>query len=715
MTDRAVLPYGEWPSPLEPAAAAAGSVRFDGVGFGVDLRGREVVRWLEVRPDEGGRGVVCRAAPVADATVSDEGPPDGSCRSAVNEYGGGSWWQAGSRVFGVDAATQAVVELLGDRASVLTPPGAGRSVRHAAGVVTPDGRWIVCERERHGAAAPGAAEPVNELAVLPVPAAGHGDGDEGGDEGEGPAPVAATVLVGGPDFVAAPALSPDGTELAWLQWDHPDLPWDAAELWAGRLESPDGGPPRVVATRRVAGGHADARAIALGRAVAACLPVWSPDGELWWCDDATDHWHLHRAGTRGLPAEGAGDGTMPVFDRAEEVGEPRWVSGGSRYGFTDDGRVVFAAAADGMDSLRVGDPADGTSAPLDGGGLTHVEHVAVSGHRVALVAGGVRLPTSVRLLDLDGGEPVDLRDAPMVVPPEDVAVPEHVTFPTVDGPEGADGSVGRVAHGLFYPPTSSTVEGPAGGAPPLVVRIHGGPTAAARAELSASVQFWTTRGVAVLEVNYRGSTGYGRRFRDLLRGGWGVVDVADCVAAVRWLAAEGRVDPARCVIRGGSAGGFTALAALCRPDDLSAAGDTAGPDAFAAACSLYGVTDLRTLAEDTHKFESRYLDGLVGPLPEEAERYRERSPLTNVARIRVPVLLLQGEEDRVVPLSQAEVLTAALAARSVPHALVVFPDEGHGFRRAATIVEALESELAFYGEVLGFRPHGVDRRLTLRR
>ena len=688
MTDRAVLPYGEWPSPLEPAAAAAGSVRFDGVGFGVDLRGREVVRWLEVRPDEGGRGVVCRAAPVADATVSDEGPPDGSCRSAVNEYGGGSWWQAGSRVFGVDAATQAVVELLGDRASVLTPPGAGRSVRHAAGVVTPDGRWIVCERERHGAAAPGAAEPVNELAVLPVPAAGHGDGDEGGDEGEGPAPVAATVLVGGPDFVAAPALSPEGTELAWLQWDHPDLPWDAAELWAGDLVEHDG-VPEVRAARRVAGGRTGGPT----GAVSACLPRWAPDGRLWWCDDRDDWWHLRRSTHPGLPAAGSGDDEPLLWRRAEEVGEPRWVAGGRRYGWTSDGRVVAVASASGRTTVWVATPGS-DPAPLPGPTCTHVEHLDVHGHHVAVVAGTATTPTTVRLVDLGTGASLDLRGVAAPIDDGDSSLPESITFPTSDD---------EVAHGVFYPPASQTFEGPPGARPPLVVRIHGGPTAAARAEWSPSVQFWTTRGVAVVEVDYRGSTGYGRRYREGLRDRWGVADVEDCLAAARWLAAQGRVDPSACVIRGGSAGGFTALSALVADGWARLDGR---PAVFAAACSLYGVTDLARLAEDTHEFESRYLDGLVGPWPEASATYAERSPMSHVDVVGAPVLLLQGGVDPVVPLSQAEALRDALAARGVPHALVVFPSEAHGFRQAANIVRALETELAFYGEVLGFTPAG---------
>jgi dipeptidyl aminopeptidase/acylaminoacyl peptidase len=304
------------------------------------------------------------------------------------------------------------------------------------------------------------------------------------------------------------------------------------------------------------------------------------------------------------------------------------------------------------------------------------------------VAGGSGdRPTSVWWLEPDAGRSLDLRPDVVVPDPAAVSTPRPVTFPT---------AAGESAPGLFHEPRSAVAVGPDDELPPLVVRIHGGPTAAARAEYSTSVQFWTSRGIAVVDVNYRGSTGYGRRYRDLLVGSWGVADVEDCIAAARWAADEGLVDGSRCVIRGGSAGGFTALAALCHHDDR--------PDAFAAACSLYGVTDLRTLAEDTHKFESRYLDGLVGPLPEAAERYRDRSPLHHADRLLSPVLLLQGADDPVVPPSQAEVLRDALAAGGVPHALVIFQGEAHGFRRAATIVAALEAELSFYGQVLGFTP-----------
>lgn len=698
----ATVAFGSWPSALSPTTAAGGSVRVSSVGLAPDGAGGTIIRWSEQRPDLGGRIVVVRApVPSGDDPAEDgqiEGPAEMSARSGVNEYGGGSWWADGDRLYWTDGLTGGIVscdEIGGPAVAVTAVSPTSRGWRHAAGVVTPTGarRWIICEREVHpGADTAGAGvagttvtaltEPANELAVVPV------------HDGAPPSPVPPRTLVRDGDWAVAPALSPDGSLLAWLRWDHPDMPWDAAEVWAARVVAPDADAgddavPRIAEPRRVAGGRAGAAARGLDRPVAACLPSWSPDGRLWWCDDAEDWWHLRCADAPGLPDEGAGDRGAPALDVPGEVGEPRWVSGGNRYGFTDDGRVVLALTHQGLDSVQVWDPAKGSLEPLPAppGGFTSVEHLAVLGHVVGVAGGGGAQPTSAWSVDLRTGRVVDHRaSCPHAVPSlpaGSISVPEGITFPTEDGEE---------AHALFYPPRGDGVAAPAGELPPLVVRIHGGPTAAARAEYSPSVQFWTSRGFAVVDVNYRGSTGYGRRYRDLLRGRWGVADVQDCVAAVQWLAEQGRVDGSRCVIRGGSAGGFTALEATCRSD------------VFAAACSLYGVTDLRALAADTHKFESRYLDGLVGPYPQEAARYEERSPLFHAELLDRPVLLLQGTEDPIVPPSQAEVLREALHAGGIPHALILFPGEAHGFRSAATIVRALEAELAFYGEVLGFEP-----------
>jgi dipeptidyl aminopeptidase/acylaminoacyl peptidase len=699
-----VAPHGAWRSPLDAGDAARAGHRYSALALTRDDEDRPVVWWAETRPAEGGR--IAIVAAVGDAVAADVGPSTLRIRSRVNEYGGGATWLGDGSLWAVDDRAQRVVEqpLLGGR-----PPSPGDwsprwataeppvpvGWRHAAGAVAAGRGWWVVERERH-VARDGTPldEPTNELAVV--------------DRSTGDAVVAVGPgSPGGGDFAVAPTLSPDGTAMAWLRWDHPDMPWDAAELWIADLREVDSqaAPVVLVDARRVAGGRADERARALGRPVSVCLPTWDGDGRLWWCDDASGWWHLQHASEPGAPDEGAGDSAPRlVGDAREEVGEPRWVAGGSRYGVTDDGRVVFAAAADGLDSVWVVDRATGARTALPGPAFTHVERLVVDGATVALVAGSVDLPTSVWRVDLDSGSAVELRDTGAPIEQEWISRPRPVSFPTgsVAAPDGPE-----TAHALFYPPASGDHAGPDGELPPLVIRIHGGPTAAARAELSASVQFWTTRGFAVVDVNYRGSVGYGRTYRDLLRGAWGVADVEDCLAAARHLAEAGVVDGGRCVIRGGSAGGFTALAALC----FQAAWGYR--DTIAAACSLYGVTDLAAMAADTHKFESRYLDSLVAPLPDGAEVYRERSPLHHAERIDRPVLLLQGTEDKVVPPSQAEVLVAALASNGVPHAYVRFPGEGHGFHRAETVVAALEAELGFYGRVLGFDPAGIDSPIEL--
>lgn len=704
--------FGEWESPLSAADAARAGARFGGVHLGAGS-----VMWSESLPAEGGRMALWFCHLGAD------GNPDDRCqefrpgrlisaRSRINEYGGGAFWRDDSapepRTFWVDAETQCIHTAgFHGPLSVLTrwPPEV-RTRRYAAGVIAEGGSWMFAERELHlDPDGNRLREPVNDLI------AAKATGNEvlrlvGPDD------------TGGGDFVAGPKISPDGRTLAWLRWDHPDMPWDAAELWAATVDSDDG-MPTLVNPRRVAGGHEDSRVAELGRAVSVCLPEWSPDGTLWWCDDADDWWHLRHASLDGLPPERDGE----CAERAlpgdnEEIGEPRWVSGGCRYGFTRSGRIVFVASSGGLDGLFVFDPATGTRARVPGPEFTYVESISVCGDRVAAIAGTPTLPTSVWLIDLsvgssdpsdslsvDVGSATNLRGVEPLLAEDLVSRPEPISF-------GTDGGVDCQA--LLYRPTRPETSsepahlGAAGDAgddtgpelPPLVVRIHGGPTASARSEFSTSVQFWTTRGIAVVDVNYRGSTGFGRKYRDMLRGEWGVADVRDCIAAARHLAHTGVVDGRRCVIRGGSSGGFTALAAICFQEEWGFA------DSLAAACSLYGVTDLAAMTRDTHKFESRYLDGLVGPYPEQAARYEARSPLYNAHKLTKPVLLLQGSEDRIVPQSQAEVLVDAMASNSVPHAYVLYEGEGHGFVNATTVERALETELAFYGVALGFEPAG---------
>lgn len=698
---RTVAPHGAWRSPLDPAAAASGATRFGGLALTHDAAGAPRVWWAESRPLEDGR--IALVSTWGDDASHDVGPEGLRVRSRVGEYGGGAMWVERDHVVWVEEATQHVTLWYPDAhrpAPITLTPAAPtpRSWRHTAGRSARGGTWVLVERECHtDAGGRPFTEPRSELVALCV-----ADG------------VARVLVgpgdVGGGDFVAAPTPSPDGRSMAWLRWDHPDMPWDAAELWVAELDL-DTVVPTLHHPRRVAGGAAAGAALGLDRAVSVCLPEWSPDGRLWWCDDADGWWHLRAAGAAGAPDEGAGDDPATAVpgggEPGEEVGEPRWVAGGRRYGFLADGRVVMALASDGLDHLVVLDPSTGERSAAPGPAFTSIEWVVAAGGHVAVIGGLPTRPTSVWRLDLGTGVATDLRPVDPPLAEAAVSVPSSLSFPTGPPgtlPEGAPGEAtggtagGPIAHTLFYPPASSDHVGPDGELPPLVVRIHGGPTAAARAELSTSVQFWTTRGFAVADVNYRGSSGYGRDYRDQLQGAWGVADVEDCLALTRALAARGLVDGSRCVIRGGSAGGFTALAALCFQSSWGAEG------AFAAACSLYGVTDLASLAADTHKFESRYLDGLVAPLPGGAAVYRARSPLFHSEQLDRPVLLLQGSDDRVVPPSQAEVLVAALEANRVPHRYLRFEGEGHGFRRASTIIAALEAELAFYGEVLGFEP-----------
>ena len=704
-----VAPYGAWRSPLGPEQAAGSAPRFSGVGMTTGDSGAPVVVWAESRPQQKGRVALVVAG--AAGTSLDLCGDAVSARSRVNEYGGGAFWCGGRHVDWVDDSTQLMmrVESIADPSRTGTPraltdaPPATVGWRYASGRPVEGGEWVVAEREAHvdefGRYHP---EPRNELVAVRV-----------GDRRQ-------WVIVGahehgGGDFVAAPAVSPDGACVAWLRWDHPDMPWDAAELWAGLLYLSDDG-ARVVDRRRVAGGSEGGSSLGLGRSVSVCLPEWSPDGRLWWCDDADGWWHLRAFTSPGLPAEGAGDDldlAVPGGGEAgEEVGEPRWVAGGRRYAFCGDGRLVLAVSSGGIDSVLLLDPTTGRRSAPPGPKFTSVEYVAALGDHVVVIGADAARPSSVWLLDL-AADPdhddaaVDFRPVDAPLDPEWVSPPIAITFATgptaLRGglPAGTDADGPAVAHALLYLPASGDHEAPPSELPPLVVRIHGGPTAAARPEFSTSVQFWTTRGFAVVDVNYRGSTGFGRDYRDSLNGRWGVADVEDCLAVTRHLAGEGLVDGGRCVIRGGSAGGFTALAALCFQAKWGVA------DAFAGACSLYGVTDLAALAADTHKFESRYLDGLVAPLPGGENVYSARSPLFHSQQIDRPVLLLQGKEDRVVPPAQAQVLADALARNGVSHRLVLYEGEGHGFHRAETIVSALQEELAFYGEVLGFHPVGL--------
>lgn len=630
-------PYGSWRSPITASSLVEQAVR---LGQVVAVGGDAF--WNEGRPSEGGRQVVVRRR--ADGSVADVVPEGYGARTLVHEYGGQSYavapdgaWLVFSnltdqRLYRVDLADADGAELV-----ALTPePGEARSVRFADAVISADGEWIVCVRERHLGSS--ALDVLNDLVA--VPAAG----------GE------VAVLSEGRDFYSAPRLSPDGASLCWLSWDHPNMPWDGTELTVAPFTE-----GRVLGAGRVVAG---------GPTESVSQPRWSPNGLLHFVSDRTGWWNLYR-----------GEGE-PVVEREAELTGPDWVFGQSTYGFLDDGRLVFVGSERNLDRLAVID-GEGTIREVDVP-FTSIDSLQVSADGVVALCGSPTSANAVVRIILPSGEVEVLKASRETsVDARYLSVPEAIEFPT----EG-----GRSAHAFFYAPVNPDFEAPEGERPPLIVMSHGGPTSATSSVLELGRQYWTSRGFAIVDVNYGGSTGYGREYRDRLQGAWGIVDVDDCVHAAQWLAGQGRVDGGRMVIRGGSAGGYTTLAAL------------AFRDVFAAGASHYGVADAEALAKDTHKFESRYLDGLIGPYPEAREVYVQRSPIHHTDALDKPMILFQGLDDKVVPPEQAETMAEALRVKGIPFAYVAFEGEQHGFRQAATIVRVTEAELWFYGRVLGFDP-----------
>jgi dipeptidyl aminopeptidase/acylaminoacyl peptidase len=661
------LKHGSWPSPISSTTVVTQSVSLGEVAVGeVDIW------WAEGRPEEGGRVQIVRHRPGGDRV--DVLPEGFAARTRVHEYGGGAWCLHGADVVFANSSDQRLwrLDAGADHPFVLTPePGIAHGDRYADGRFTADGRWLVCVREHH---ADGEDEPTNE--IVAVWARPRGDLQE---------PV---VLVSGADFVAAPRISPDGRRLAWFQWNHPDMPWDGTELHVAELRSDP----------------AEAAAVSVGPSVVVAggpqesvtQPEWTPAGDLLFLSDRTDWWNLYRLtatqvdeALRAGPA-GAVPEARAVAPIEAEIGVPHWVFDQSRYAVLDDGRILVAFARDGLDHLGIV-PADGGEVVPLGSPFTSLSSLRPFGSGAVLIGASPTTEALVVVVDVpsevaaDGSTEVELG---VLRPARDLGIdeawisrPEPVSFATTGD---------RFAHALFYAPTNPEATGPAGEAPPLIVLSHGGPTSAARPQLNLVVQYWTSRGFGVVDVNYGGSTGYGRSYRRRLIGEWGIVDVDDCVAVTRLLVDRGDADRDSLIIRGGSAGGFTTLAAL------------AFREVFAAGCSLYGIGDLEALARDTHKFEARYLDSLVGPYPARRDLYEERSPIHNLDELDCPIILLQGADDEVVPPSQTEQIVAALEDNGQPYAYLLFEGEQHGFRRAETIVRALDAEAYFYSRIFGF-------------
>jgi dipeptidyl aminopeptidase/acylaminoacyl peptidase len=594
---------------------------------GVDLY------WSESRAQEGGRSAIVRCD--ADGEIKDMVPEGFNSRSRVHEYGGGSYAVSDGVIVSSDFEDQRVYRVEDGRAVPITPePESPAGDRYADFVFHGDVMISVREHHQEG------SEPTNSLVAFPL------------DGSAGP-----TVIADGHDFFASPRVSPNGGSLVWLSWDHPQMPWDGTELWSAALDDD--------------GTLSEPELIAGGVTESVFQPEWSPGGVLHFVSDRTGWWNLYRITEHGFEA---------LHTMEAEFGVAQWVFGMRRYGFLSDGRVATIYSGAGLDHLGV----------IGGGTLTPVRtpydlfrpSLGIKGDTVCTVAGSADTPAAVVQIDVDSGNVDVIRESiDMDIDLAMVSRPKAIEFPTAGG---------TTAHAFYYPPHNPAVALPTDELPPLVVFSHGGPTSATTPEFKLAIQFWTSRGIAVIDVNYRGSTGYGRHYRDALRGEWGIADLDDCVNAALYLVREGLVDEDRLAIRGGSAGGYTTLCALTFTD------------VFGAGASYFGVGDPGALATDTHKFESRYLDGLIGPYPETADVYAERSPVHHVDQLDCPVILLQGLDDRVVPPAQAEDVVAALDERGVPHAYLAFEGEGHGFRKAENIERSLEAELYFYSRVFDF-------------
>ncbi len=612
-------PAGTWPSPITARSLAAGSVSISEV-----IPDGNDVWWIESRSDNGGRSTIVRWRNGSTYEVT---PPESNVRTSVHEYGGGAWWAEDGVAYYTEFVDQRLRKVEpGNTPVLLSPePTAPRALRYADGRPTPDGAWYICVHERHGD-----GEPVNEIVAVAT------DGS-----------MRVEVIASGADFYAAPRVSPDGRSIVWVQWMHPNMPWDVTELWIAELEGATASSPRKLV------GNGDE---------ALQEPLWWRDGTLVVVTDRDEWWNLYRVdlSTGDLSPEAVG----PF-----EIVEPHWVFGAARHA---EGAHVLGDRSGDRLSLDGDLPYTSIgSLRRAGDAYTFVASSYTESNEVVRLSGGV-----VDILRPGSGTGVD---------PAFLPEPELVSFPTSDD---------DVAHGVYYAPAHPDAVLPEGERPPLMVFVHGGPTGSAQRRFvpGRGHRFWTSRGVAVIDVDYRGSTRYGRTYRRKLLGNWCVSDVDDAAAAARYLAERGDVDVDRLVIEGGSSGGTIVLLAL------------ANHDVFAAGTDLFGVTDMSALISDDHKFESQYTFGLIGPWPEAADEYARRSPINFPERLSKPLLVLQGTDDTIVPPAHSEKIVEALRERGLPVAYQTFEGEGHGFRSADSIVRWFESDLYFYGRMLGFEP-----------
>lgn len=629
MSPQQIAPYGSWKSPITSELIVSGSIGIGGVVLDGDL-----LYWVEGRPSEGGRYVIVQRTPAGETT--DVNPPPFNARTRVHEYGGGAYFVAEGIVYFSNFADQRIYrQKVGEQPQPLTPEG---DYRYADAILDRPHHRLICVREDHT----GEGEPQNTIVSIDL------------DTGE------CQVLVSGDDFYASPRLSPEGSQLCWLSWNHPNLPWDGTELFMASLQA-DGS---LNKPQLVAGGVSES----------IFQPEWSPDGLLYFVSDRDNWWNLYRYR----------DGKIePLCPKEAEFGLPLWVFGMATYTFASADEILctyteagnwFLASLDVQTGQlqTIETPYSSISAPL------------VSQGKAIFTGGSATEPTAIVQLDLASGEVEVIRPSTRLKVEEGyLSIPQPIEFPTENG---------LTAYGFFYPPTNQDFRAPEGTKPPLLVKSHGGPTAATSSTFNLKIQYWTSRGFAVLDVNYGGSTGYGREYRQRLKERWGIVDVDDCANGAKYLAQQGLVDGDKLAIAGGSAGGYTTLAALTFRD------------VFKAGASHYGVSDLEALATDTHKFESRYLDGLIGPYPERQDLYIARSPIHHTDRLACPAIFFQGLEDKIVPPNQAEAMVNAIKAKGLPVAYITFAEEQHGFRKAENIQRSLDGEFYFYARIFGFEP-----------
>ncbi|MGG6293213.1 prolyl oligopeptidase family serine peptidase [Leptolyngbya sp. AN02str] len=636
MTAPHIASYGSWRSPITSDLIVQGSVRLgDACIDGTD------VYWSEGRPTESGRSVVVQLS--SNGQRTDVTPAPLNARTRVHEYGGGAYTVVDGVVYFSNFADQRLYrQPIDQEPQPITPEG--MDLRFADAVLDHPRQQLICVREDHRADGHEPANTIVAIATQPQ--------DVANNDGQ--------VLVSGADFYAFPRLSPDGSQLCWLSWNHPNMPWDSTELWVAPIQ-PDG---TLGAATKVAGGPEES----------VFQPEWSPDGRLYFVSDRTGWWNLYRWDTASGNAE-------PLCPKEAEFGLPLWVFGMATYGFADADTLICSYSENGLSHLAKLDTRslELTNIPTP---FSSVGGVRVGNGWVVFGGGSPDRPGAIARLNLATGTVEELRrSSSLDIDSGYISIPQPIEFPTENG---------LTAYGFFYPPKNQDFAAPEGERPPLLVKSHGGPTAATSASFSPSIQYWTSRGIAVLDVNYGGSTGYGRAYRDRLKGNWGIVDVDDCANGAKYLAEQGLVDGDRLCIDGGSAGGYTTLAAL------------AFRNVFKAGASHYGVSDLEALARDTHKFESRYLDGLIGPYPERLDLYKARSPIYAIDKLSCPLIFFQGDEDKIVPPNQAEMMVNALKEKGLPVAYVLFEGEQHGFRKSENIKRALDGELYFYSQVFGF-------------